>query len=108
MSSQVSDPVHLQGLDAPPERTMGWCPDPLSESDLRWWNGNEWSSHVRPHEWAPPDRLMIWGLVLGIVVPFAGAVIGVVLLTRNKLGPGFACLATAALGAVIWIAVSGS
>jgi hypothetical protein len=104
VSTQLPDLDHLQDAPPPLIRRLGWYPDPLKESDLRWWNGNEWASHVRPFDMEGPDKLTIWGIILGVFLPIVGMLIGVVLLTRNKVGPGLACLATSCLGAVVWLA----
>lgn len=107
MATQVSDPVHLDRLAPPLVRRMGWYPDPSKTADLRWWNGNEWSSHTQAHDPASRDALTTWGIILGLLLPIAGAAIGVVLLARNRVGPGLACFGAAVLGVVIWLAITG-
>lgn len=107
MSAPVSDPVHLQGLTAPDQRRMGWYPDPLGAADLRWWNGNEWTSHIRPQTLELP-RLEVAGLTGGILFPLVGFVIAIILLSRDRIGPGLACLASSCLGVVIWSALAAS
>lgn len=107
MATQVSDPVHLDRLAPPLVRRTGWYPDPSKTADLRWWNGNEWSSHTRPHELDLP-RLEMAGITGGILFPIIGIVIGIILLTRDRVGPGLACLVTSCLGIVIWSALAAS
>jgi hypothetical protein len=40
----VSETATMTHMD---QRLPGWHPDPAQVGQLRWWNGNEWTVHVR-------------------------------------------------------------
>lgn len=45
-----ADPTHVAGAGAvgPATPPPGWHADPYGGPDLRWWDGNEWTSHTHP------------------------------------------------------------
>lgn len=70
----------------------GWYSDQTSEG-LRWWDGTRWGVHQS--EMPPPPQatrsdngLLVWGLVLAVLIPPVGFIIGCMLLSRNQVGPG--------------------
>jgi Protein of unknown function (DUF2510) len=43
----MSDPLWGTG-DTPAQATPDWYPDPSGTGGERWWDGNQWTDHVRP------------------------------------------------------------
>jgi uncharacterized membrane protein YeaQ/YmgE (transglycosylase-associated protein family) len=48
---------------------------------------------------------MTWGIIAALLLPIVGAVIGIVLLARDEIGPGLAVLVTCVLGTVLAVAM---
>jgi Protein of unknown function (DUF2510) len=84
----------------------GWYPDPSRETDLRWWDGKQWTDRTRLHDPGGLSTLAGIGIALGLVFPLGGLICGVILLARSEIGPGFAALAASCMGMVIWLAVA--
>jgi hypothetical protein len=53
----------------------------------------------------PADTLTTAGIILSVVIPIVGFVIGVVLLIKNRVGAGIACLVISVLAGVVWAAL---
>ncbi len=43
-------------------RLGSWFADPFGSADLRWWDGGEWSSHVRDNPGVAPDATLTYPL----------------------------------------------
>lgn len=46
-----------------------------------------------------------WNYIWAVIMPIVGAVLGIMLLAKSKIGPGLAVLATCAVAFGIWAAV---
>jgi len=104
--TDTTDAHSLDGAPPPMVRREGFYPDPTRDADLRWWDGERWTAHTRPFDADSRSALQTWGYVLGILFPIAGMIISIVLLGRNRVGPGLSVLATSILGTVIWFALT--
>lgn len=94
--------------DIPPPavyRRPGWYPDPSKGADERYWNGKAWTEETRAHK--EGSTLVAWGFIAALLMPIIGAVIAIVLLARNQIGPGLAVLVASGLGFVIALAILG-
>lgn len=104
-------------------RRAGWYPHPTMVDSQGYWDGERWTDHVAPlgNEWtgqAPPAAatpvpsvaaprareekddsagLVLLGLFLSLLFPIVGFIMGIVLLTKNRVGPGLACVAISSL-----------
>jgi len=94
---------------APPAvvRRAGWYPDPARDAAQRWFDGRQWTDRTRNHREGGVSPLVVLGLVLGLVFPIGGAVVAVVLLVRNQIGPGLAVALMSVVGAVVFVAITG-
>ena len=67
-------------MSTPPQ--PGWFPDPWQPGSLRYWDGSEWTGHVRATEPRKTNRRLLVGLVAGgvllLLVLIALAVVAVV------------------------------
>ncbi len=66
--------VDIKGVSDVPSTTppAGWYPDPAETSVIRWWDGNQWTSHLQPaphtaEESSRPDWLTNRGAVTAVI-----------------------------------------
>lgn len=72
----------------------GWYADPWAPGALRYWDGIGWTSHLAS---APVDRpqtntLGIVGLLLSVLFPLAGFIIGIILVAKDRTWWGAGCI----------------
>lgn len=90
----------------------GWYTDPRMADTRRYWDGSTWTNHVAPIE--PPVRvvetperadnggLIAGGVVAAILIPFIGFIIGIVLLAKERPGPGLAVMGLSFFAFLFW------
>ena len=97
--------------------SAGWYPDPSMAGTQRYWDGSRWSDHVAPMAASQPRRsteaedvsgLVVAGVITSIIIPIIGFIIGIVLMAKNKPGPGLACLILSIVAFFGWAAVLSS
>lgn len=64
----------------------GWYPDTQMSGTQRYWDGNKWTDHVAPLPAATQnnDGLMVFGIVMAVVFPILGLILGLVLVGRGE------------------------
>ena len=96
----------LLGMTAAP----GWYPDPTQPATLRFWTGATWTEQRAPlPPPAPqdvakdPNGLIISGMILAILIPIVGFVIGIVALTKPRgVSGGILVMVVAVIAMVFW------
>ncbi len=53
------------------------------------------------------DSLIGAGYVLAVLIPIIGAIFGLVLLTKERVGPGLGVLVVSIIMGLVWIALLG-
>lgn len=77
-----------------PQAAPGWYPDPEEPTKERYYDGNRWTDARRDGAPPPAPRqrermsgLAIIGYINAVVIPLAGAIIGIIVGIRHQ-GPG--------------------
>ncbi|SDC21749.1 Protein of unknown function [Nocardioides lianchengensis] len=76
----------------------------------RYWDGKRWTDHIAPATNQPPvatteaDRsgLIAAGIVTSILIPIIGGIIGIVLIAKDRVGPGLGCIVIALISGSVW------
>jgi hypothetical protein len=82
-----------------PQAPAGWYPDPERPGTQRYWDGSTWTEQTQtspPRQPQPPsqskdpknDGLALAGWITAVLIPFIGAIIGVVLMNRKDVRGG--------------------
>lgn len=91
-----------------------WYPDPSGQPRQRYWDGRQWTEHYAPasplnHQPHPgADRsggLATLGLVMAILMPLIGFVLGLVLLGRRQDRDGLIVVMVSIAVVVLWYAL---
>ena len=91
----------------------GWYQDPQGLGQ-RYWDGSRWTERqVVPGQALPVEKdlqsgLKTAGFILAVVMPIFGFIIGIVLLAKERVGPGLAVMATSVLAFLVWFALLGA
>ena len=99
---------------SPQTAPAGWYVDPHGGGQ-RYWDGVRWADHYAPSA-APAHaatartdgddkELVILGFALAVLMPIFGAIAGIVLLAKNRIGPGIGVLVCSVLAFIIWASV---
>lgn len=91
----------------------GWYPDPQMAGTQRYWDGQQWTGHVAPagpeaqvrvEQGRTDNQLVIAGLVLAVLFPLAGFIIGCILVGRPyQTGNGVLCMVGSLVMACFWL-----
>lgn len=116
-------------MDDMTERTApppGWYQHPGDPTVMRHWDGREWTGHTaptgtveaaRPTTTGAPDEippllnprsgshLVTVGVVSALLLPIVGIVIGIVLLFKERVGPGLGCILLGVLATFVTYAL---
>lgn len=89
----------------------GWYPDNNMPATLRYWDGSAWTSHVAPMKQETPAPPVAGGMTVGnavilaLVVPVVGVVLGCVELARGRGSRGALLLLVSAAAAIVYMSV---
>lgn len=96
------------------EWPAGWYPDPEQAQTQRYWDGATWTEQrapmvpQRPARVAYPenDGLAAFGWVMALLLPFVGAIVGVVLMSRQDRRGGSILIFAAVMMVVGFVFIS--
>jgi hypothetical protein len=90
----------------------GWYPDPGGHPQQRYWDGQQWTEHFAPaFVYKPPQSiersggLATLGLLMAVLMPLIGFVLGLVLLGRKQDRDGLVVVMVSIAVFVLWYAV---
>lgn len=101
-------------MSTPPPTPPGWHPDPSGPpGQQRWWDGHQWTGHTAPapapERWVKPegqrDGLLIAGVTAGIVLPFLGLVLAIILFAKGRAAHGMAVLLCCLVGVLLGVSI---
>lgn len=101
MSEKVSGP--------PP----GWYPHPEMPQTVRFWDGATWTGQVAPMNGVQsvddePTLVIALGWVGAFLIPIAGIVCGIILMTKDRQAHGAAMLVVSLAASAWWLSAIGS
>lgn len=99
--------VMVSETSGPP---AGWYPHPTMSGTQRYWDGKTWTDHIAPGIQPAPvvpaqsdhGGLIAAGIVTAIFIPFVGFIIGIVLMAKDKVGPGLGCMVISFISFLVW------
>lgn len=111
-----AEPRAKPKAEARPKPAAGWYAHPTMVDTQRYWDGDAWTDHIAPgkprggaapgHVGAQGEQnttgLQVTGVLTAIFLPIIGFIIGIVLLAKNKTGPGLGCMVIAIIAFFFW------